>query len=186
MTGTTFLILRVMVLGAALVSLSHAANDTRDAKAGDLRDNGDAGLSTPIATPDPSLSPEQVVRIQMRALKQNGTGDRGIRTTYRFASPANKQVTGPYERFARMIKAAPYRAMLNAASLSFGNIRIEDTQAVQDVRVVTSDGQEKTYVFVVRRQGRPPYANCWMTDAVFSLPTTGEDEDYKRGPPGFG
>jgi hypothetical protein len=139
-------------------------------------DNGHAERFSSAATPDPSLSPEEVVHIQMRALQHNGTDDSGIRTTYRFASPANKQVTGPYERFAQMIKAAPYRAMLNAASLAFDDIRVEETQAVQKVRVVTSDGQENTYVFVVRRQDRPPYQDCWMTDAVFTLPNV-QDED---------
>lgn len=137
------------------------------------------------AKPNPSLSPEDVVQIQMRALQQNGPDDAGIHTTYRFASPANKQTTGPYERFAQMIKAAPYRAMLNSASLSFGEIRFSEDQAMQEVRVVTSDGRQVAYVFHMRHQDQPPYKNCWMTEAVYTLPTV-QDNNYKHGPPGFG
>lgn len=65
-------------------------------------------LTEPFTTgpdPDPRLSPADVVRIQLESLRTNGLSDNGIDTTYRFASPSNKKVTGPYARFAQMTEA---------------------------------------------------------------------------------
>ena len=57
--------------------------------------------------PKPELTPEQVVEIQVEALRKNDvpTPDAGIATTFRFASPGNRKVTGPLERFAPIVKA---------------------------------------------------------------------------------
>ena len=149
----------------------------RENPAGMIADSGPA--------PDPSLSAEDVVRIQMKALQGNGLTDEGIRTTYRFASPANKSATGPYERFARMIKSAPYRAMLNARDVQFGAIDRGDAEALQEVRVEGADGTQITYVFFLRRQTLEPFQGCWMTEAVIVKPNPGESTD-DAGPPGFG
>ncbi len=135
--------------------------------------------------PNPSLSAADVVRVQMRALQANDLTDEGIRTTYRFASPANKSATGPYERFARMIKSAPYRAMLNARDIQFGAVNSGDAEAVQEVRVEGADGTEITYVFFLRRQTLKPFQDCWMTEAVTVKPNPDKNTDG-AGPPGFG
>ena len=135
--------------------------------------------------PGPSLSAAEVVRIQMEALRQNDSKDNGIQTTFRFASPSNKRVTGPYSRFAKMIKAAPYRAMLNAKQVEFGEILSDETEAFQAVRVSGSNGEEITYVFVLRRQSDTPFAGCWMTEAVFVKPSV-DDPPYPVDPQNFG
>jgi hypothetical protein len=48
------------------------------------------------------------VRIQVEALRKNGPLNEGIELTYRFTSPGNKQVTGPLDRFVRMVSSALY------------------------------------------------------------------------------
>ena len=55
-----------------------------------------------LPTPDPSDGPEQVIEMQVRALAENDTPveNAGIKTAYNFASPANRRVTGPLDRFA--------------------------------------------------------------------------------------
>ena len=60
----------------------------------------------PQTQPDPSLSPQDVVSIQLEALRNNDTpyDNRGIEVTFNFASPANKRITGPIERFAAMVR----------------------------------------------------------------------------------
>ena len=60
----------------------------------------------PQTEPDPSLSPQDVVSIQIEALQHNDTPyvDRGIEVTFNFASPTNKRVTGPLERFKAMVR----------------------------------------------------------------------------------
>ena len=59
----------------------------------------------PQTEPDPSLSPQDVVSIQIEALRNNDTPyeDRGIEVTFNFASPTNKRATGPLERFKVMV-----------------------------------------------------------------------------------
>ena len=47
------------------------------------------------AYPEPELTPNDVVRIQLLAMQQNDDNDFGIEVTFRFASPANKKQTGP-------------------------------------------------------------------------------------------
>jgi hypothetical protein len=51
-------------------------------------------------TPRPELSPEQVVQYQAEALQHNDEPktDAGIERAFRFASPSNKQMTGPLEK----------------------------------------------------------------------------------------
>jgi hypothetical protein len=46
--------------------------------------------------PNAQLTPDQVFKIQLEALRTNDENDRGIEITFRFASPANKRSTGPY------------------------------------------------------------------------------------------
>ncbi len=49
----------------------------------------------PPTEPDPSLSPQDVVSIQIEALQNNDIPyeDRGIEVTFNFASPVNKRMT---------------------------------------------------------------------------------------------
>ncbi len=60
----------------------------------------------PQTEPDPSLSSQDVVSIQIEALRTNDTPyeDRGIEVTFNFASPTNKRMTGPLERFKVMVR----------------------------------------------------------------------------------
>jgi len=100
------------------------------------------------AHPNIDLSPEQVVRIVIDALRDNNTetGDKGIATVWRFAAPSNKRFTGPFERFARMIDVA-----------------------MQPVWLVTAGGDEIGYVFQLRRQSDGSYEGMWMTESVYPL-----------------
>lgn len=116
--------------------------------------------------PDPNLTADGVVRTQMQALQNNDTHDRGIEITYRFASPSNKRQTGPFERFARMLKTSPYDAMLNARQISYGHKHVVEDQAQQEVTVTRATGLETTFIFYLKRQKAAPYTDCWMTEAV--------------------
>jgi hypothetical protein len=57
--------------------------------------------------PSPSLSPIEVVEAQLVALQRND-----VQTCFRFASPANKQATGPWQRFEMMVRQTPAYAPL--------------------------------------------------------------------------
>lgn len=58
-----------------------------------------------LLSPNPTSDPETVVTIQLEALATNDEPfeDTGIGVAYNLASPANRRVTGPFERFAQMV-----------------------------------------------------------------------------------
>ncbi|MDX1528162.1 MAG: DUF4864 domain-containing protein [Gammaproteobacteria bacterium] len=127
--------------------------------------------SLKMAVPTPELDPGEVVRIQLEALRANDAGDEGIAVAFRFASPQNKASTGPLPRFIHMIKAGPYRLMLEYERASYSPTRIEGNRAVQRVTLVGAR-QIRSYDFLLRRQTGPPCDGCWMTEAVLVVPGT--------------
>ena len=67
----------------------------------------------PALAPAPSFGPAEVTQIQLDALRTNTLINEGIALTFRFASPANRQVTGPLPRFVKMLRSPPYDRLLN-------------------------------------------------------------------------
>jgi hypothetical protein len=165
-----------VVLGLLLLVLSGSLTACGSAPATPTAENslGDAlfaATEPPRITPHPGYSPQDVVRIQLNALQHNDTPtpDSGIRWTFRFASPDNRAVTGPEERFIDLVKTPDYRDLLNFQRAEFAEPRIEGDQAVQEVTIVSASGQVVTYGFLLSRQAEPPYEDCWMTDGVVRL-----------------
>lgn len=121
--------------------------------------------------PNAGLSPDQVIKIQVEALQNNDDEDNGIEVTFRFASPANKNVTGPLARFKRMVKNPAYSPMLNHKLAEYGPLEIEGDIASQRVTIIGSNGEAIVYQFTLSKQSGPPCAGCWMTDSVIIVPT---------------
>ena len=96
--------------------------------------------------PNPRLTPQQVVRAQLEALRRNDRDDRGIEVAFRFASPQNKRNTGPLPRFARMIKDGPYALMLRYVDASYAPVKIDGDVAAQQVTLIDVD-QAVTFIF---------------------------------------
>ena len=130
-----------------------------------------------LATPSSEISPEQVVHIQLESLQHNDDSNQGIAVAFNFASPGNRQSTGPLARFIKMVKAPPYNSMLNHRSVEFEPIQIEGDSAVQRVKLTGADGQSIIYIFMLSKQTAAPYKNCWMTDAVMVEPTKDLPQD---------
>lgn len=126
------------------------------------------------AQPSPDLTPTDVVRIQVEALRQNDVPhlDAGIEIAFRFASPLNKQSTGPLARFRLIARSPPYRPLLNHARAEYGGLRRRNDEAVQPVIVTTPSGQRVGYSFFLSKQSGQRFSGCWMTDGVlrFSVP----------------
>lgn len=123
-----------------------------------------------VPVPDPTLSPGEVVAIQMEALGGAYPDSDGIEVAFRFASPANKASTGPLPRFAGMIRGPAYDIMLDYDSVYYGPVLVQGRVAFQQVILVR--GEERAlFVFQLRRQDTDPYQDCWMTDGVFRLET---------------
>ncbi len=122
----------------------------------------------PQTEPDPSLSPQDVVSIQIEALRNNDIpyADRGIEVTFNFASPANKRVTGPLERFKVMVRNPNYGPMINHRSARYENLMVEGDFARMDVILNSKKGDYLGYRFILSRQHGNEYEGSWMTDAV--------------------
>ena len=155
--GTAHLVLAVscgvaLLFCAAAASSGGAGPEARDPLAGTL-------------VPRPGLSPGEVIRIQLEALRNNDDADRGIEVAFRFASPANRAHTGPLPRFIRMIRQGPYALMLDHHTATYGMVRIIGDHARQQV-TLTGARARVSYWFFLSRQEGAPCEGCWMTDAV--------------------
>jgi hypothetical protein len=126
-------------------------------------------------SPSPGLSPEEVVRIQVEALRTNDATDAGIALVFRFASPHNRRTTGPLSRFTQMIRTPPYALMLNHRTASYGPTTLGQSRMRQDVTITADDGTTTRFVWLVSRQEDGPYARCWMTDDVFGVDRDGQN-----------
>jgi len=122
--------------------------------------------------PTPELAPDEVVRIQLDALKENR-----VDIVFRFASPENRAYTGPLSRFTEMLQSPAYLAILNHRSAIYGPLRKESGQAYQSVIVVPPGGQAVGYVFVLSKYYSSGCDGCWLTDSV----TRFEPEKPLRG-----
>jgi hypothetical protein len=128
----------------------------------------------PQTRPEPSLSPQDVVSIQLEALHNNDTPyeNRGIEVTFNFASPANKRITGPIARFAAMVRNPVYGPMINHRTAEFQNVVIEGEFAKVDVILMSDSGVYLGYRFFLSRQHGNQYEGSWMTDAVVPFEVT--------------
>jgi len=119
-----------------------------------------------MVLPSADLTPVDVVRIQLAALKENGPSNDGISQTFEFASPANRTSTGPLERFTTLFEGPLYSGMVNHQRAEVLPPFVENDLAIVPVTLVAADGTEWKYLFVLSRQRTTPYENMWMTDAV--------------------
>lgn len=125
-------------------------------------------VSPYLFEPNPDLSPDDVVKIQLDALQNNDLtpDNEGIRLAFRFASPQNQEVTGPLERFIHIIKGSDYAPMVGFERAEVGVMLVLGDYAQQRVRVINRRRGSATYIFTLSRQHEPPYTDCWMIDAV--------------------
>ena len=121
-----------------------------------------------LLTPDPNLPPERVVEIQLQSLQKNDVPDpdTGITQTWAFAHPDNKRVTGPLERFTRMIKGPNYRNMINHREHIVEPVVRTDDYALFAVAIITADDQRMSFQWEVMKVKVGEYAGSWMTTSV--------------------
>ena len=132
---------------------------------------GQQAVVADATEPSPDLTPEQVIAIQLNALKNNDRPfpDYGIGITFNFASPGNKAGTGPLPRFIQMVKSPVYRPMLSHRSYSREPIEILGDIARQEVTIIDAGGKRHVYIFILSKQAEPPYEDCWLTDSVMRV-----------------
>ena len=68
-----------------------------------------------LIKPNNTLEPYEVVKIQLKSLKDNSekNGNIDIKQTWEFAHPNNQKNTGPIDKFITMIRGNSYKMLLN-------------------------------------------------------------------------
>src|SRR5690242_7313142 len=104
--------------------------------------------------PNPSLTPEQVVQLQIDALRHNDTPirDAGIERSFRFASPSNKSATGPLAHFTEIVRSPAYSPLLNSTAASVAESEVNGDEAKVVVQIVSGTGNAISYLFLLSKQ----------------------------------
>ena len=122
-----------------------------------------------VIKPNNGIEPYQVVKIQLRSLKNNDDPfkNAGIEQTWEFAHPNNQRVTGPLERFKNMMKTPSYSMLINHKGHEINEVYKSNELATFEVMVLDKD--KKYYKFkwqVEKYKLDGPLKNCWLTTAV--------------------
>ena len=135
-----------------------------------------AAYAGDLVSPDPSITPAEVVAIQLMGLKNNDLvdTDSGIRQTWNFAHPKNRNATGPFPRFAQMLKGPDYSALLdhksheirNGLGTSKGKTGDGEIRKQFDVLLETEKGDILYFSWIVQKVAAGQFKDCWMTISV--------------------
>ncbi len=125
-------------------------------------------IAQDLITPDPGLTPDHVVEIQLSSLQQNDMSvpDGGIAQTWAFAHPNNKAAIGPLERFASMIKGPSYRMLIDHQEHTIQSVVQSDDYAMFVVSVISSTGQKYSYRWELSKVQSGILSGSWMTTNV--------------------
>jgi len=119
--------------------------------------------------PRPELTPEQVVSKQVESMRASWLDHDRLRECYSFAAPSNRAVTGPFERFANLVRSSPYDNLGTCQAYQVGKAVVEGNSAAVLVSLHTSDDQSLAFRFLLSKQSEAPYEDCWMTEGVYAL-----------------
>ena len=122
-----------------------------------------------LVKPKPTIKPAEVLLIQLNALKNNSNPyvDFGIEQTWEFAHPNNKIITGPLDKFKKMIYSKSYEILIDHENHKVE--KIEETDSTQSFKVFVLSKDKKKYYYIwqvekVLTDG--DLKNCWMTTSV--------------------
>ena len=148
-----------------------SAQSSRDGVTPSRKVSVKPGETASAGKPNPQLTPDQVVRIQVDALRKNDSPekDAGIRIAYAFSSPANRANIGPFERFREIVHNPVYSPMVNHRMNRLDPPEVDGELAVQRVTLWDEDGRRAVYLFTLTRQNDGEYRGCWMTDGVLRV-----------------
>jgi hypothetical protein len=124
-----------------------------------------------LIKPNNGIEPYQVVKIQLRSLKQNDNPkkDNGIEQTWEFAHPSNQKNTGPLDRFKTMIKGKSYMMLLNHLDHKVVEIKSDDLTALFEVTILDKDKIYYKFKWAVEKHIEDgPLKDCWLTTMVSS------------------
>ena len=125
-------------------------------------------VAAELISPDPALAPEEVVAIQLEALKHNDdpTPNTGIAQTFALAHPNNRRITGPLPRFELMIRSPAYRPLLGHSTHQIERVAGNDMIVRFRVVVETPNGDVVKYLWEVGRVREGPDKGAGLTTNV--------------------
>ena len=107
-----------------------------------------------------SLTPEQVVEIQIRA--------------------AQLAVDEPEQWKTVFSLSPPYDSIAHSKEFLIGDAQITDGHAYVSTSVFVDDGVAG-FVFGLRKQTKAPFEDCWMTEMVQPIPIHVDDQSESLG-----
>ena len=122
-----------------------------------------------LVKPNNGIEPFQVVKIQLRSLKQNDkpNKDSGIEQTWEFAHPNNQKNTGPIDRFKVMIKGKSYQMLINHLDHKIVEVETTDLKALFEVIVLDQNKAYYKFNWQVEKYTKiGPLNGCWLTTIV--------------------
>ena len=122
--------------------------------------------------PTKNLTAYDVIKIQLNALKKNNKPNKnsGIKQTWIFAHPENKKITGPYERFQKMLLGDQYNILLNHKSHKIKLIINSKNKYIYGVELISRNKKMYFYEWHLEKSTIKDCNNCWFTTIV-SQPT---------------
>tara|TARA_B100001029_G_scaffold83855_1_gene68803 strand:+ start:88 stop:549 length:462 start_codon:yes stop_codon:yes gene_type:complete len=124
-----------------------------------------------LLSPNNTISPKEVVKIQLSGLQQNDLEykDSGIEQTWKFAHPNNKRVTGPLSNFKMMIKSDSYEMMIDHLSHTITELGSSDKWAQFEVIILDKNKIYHKFNWQVEKYILDgSLKDCWMTTMVSS------------------
>ena len=124
-----------------------------------------------LLKPNSDIKPDRVIEIQLSGLQNNDLiyKDSGIEQTWNFAHPNNKKVTGPLDKFKRMIKGDSYQMMINHLSHTITKLGSGENWAQFEVILLDKDKiYHKLNWQVEKYEIDGPLKDCWLTTIVSS------------------
>ena len=129
-------------------------------------------LYADIIKPAENLTAYDVVKIQLKALKNNNkpTKNAGIKQTWIFAHPENKKFTGPYTRFEKMLLGEQYNFLLNHYSHKIELSMNSKNKYIYNIELISRKKKMYLYEWHLEKSITDKCGNCWLTTIV-SPPT---------------
>ena len=93
----------------------------------------------------------------------------GIRQTWEFAHPNNQKVTGPLDKFIKMLEGDSYKMLLNHTDHEIKELQTTDLVAFYEVIILDKDKSYYKFNWKVEKYSKDgPLKDCWLTTMVSS------------------
>ena len=123
-----------------------------------------------LSRPSPELQVNQVLDLQLEALKRTGNTRRGVAQMFVFASPKSREMMGSFDAFATLIHT--HMTPLVGHRSSRKVILEENEMRVSyQVTVVDRQGEERHYEWVLEKMPSPECAFCWHNTYIHPMET---------------